>query len=280
MLDAVRRTKWGYSVDAAAPLVRRILASPRLDLRGYSAHLGRFTDAPDAFASVAEQVGQDVHRLHGMTGFWPAVLDLGGGWPRQREPESRGSGMNPHPVEAYAEAACAALRRGLDAGPLPLPVLWLEPGRYLVGNAVTLLATVGATKRDLGHAWLNVDASTNSLMRVETSGAWHHILPATQMDAPYDQVVDVVGSTCIPSVLGGGRAFPPMAPGEVIAVLDAGMYAEVLGNQFNALTRPASVMLSGRDAHIVRRRETIADIFAHHRVPSHLAPAAWKESTA
>ena len=280
MLDAVRRTKWGFSVEAAAPLVRRILASPLLELCGFSAHVGRFAAAPDAFAVVAEQIGQDVRRLHDETGFWPSVLDIGGGWPRQREPESRGPAMNPNPIEAYAETSCAALLRGLAPARQPPPALWLEPGRYLVGNAVVLLATVGSTKRDVGHAWLNVDASTNSLMRVETSGAWHHILPATRMDAPYDQKIDVVGNTCIPSLLGAGRDLPSLAPGEAVAVLDAGMYAEVLGNQFNALTRPATIMLCGPAAHVVRRRETIADIFALHQVPPHLLPAAETEPAA
>lgn len=280
MLDAVRRTKWGFSVDAAASLVRRILVSPRLELCGFSAHVGRFAESPDAFAIIAEQIGRDVRRLYDETGFWPSVLDIGGGWPRQREPESRSAAMNPNPIEAYAKAACAALLDGLAPGPKPPPALWLEPGRYLVGNAVLLLATVGTTKRDLGHAWMNVDASTNWLMRVETSSAWHHILPATLMDAPCDQTVDVVGNTCIPSLLGAGRSLPILPPGEAIAVLDTGMYAEVLGNQFNALTRPATIMLSGAEAHVIRRRETIADVFALHQVPPHLAPATRTESAA
>jgi diaminopimelate decarboxylase len=198
------------------------------------------------------------------------MLDIGGGWPRQREPESRAAGMNPHAIETYAKTACDALREHLAPSGQPIPALWLEPGRYLVGNAVLLLARVGATKRDLDHIWMHVDASTNNLMRTETSGAWHHILPATRMDERLTETVDVVGGTCIPSILGAQRSMPALAPGEAVAILDTGMYAEVLANQFNSLGRPATVLVSAAGAHLVRRRETVTDVFAQHLLPEYL----------
>ena len=51
------------------------------------------------------------------------------------------------------------------------------------------------------------------------------------------------------------------------------MYAEALANQFNAVGRPATAMVSGTQAHLVRRGESVADIFALHVVPPHLQPA-------
>jgi diaminopimelate decarboxylase len=200
------------------------------------------------------------------------MLDIGGGWPRRREPESRAPEMNPHTIETYADRACAALLHGLAAARRPVPALWLEPGRYLVGNGVVLLATVGAVKSDLGHVWMHVDASTDSIMRAETSAAWYHILPASRMDAPFALTADIVGSTCVPSILGAGRDMPALGPGDAIAVLDAGMYAEVLAGQFNSVGRPAAVMISGNTVHLVRRRETVADVFARDAIPDHLRP--------
>ncbi len=270
MLDAVKRTKWGFSRAAAARLVPRLRASPHLELEGYSCHVGRFSADPDSFAVVAAELGRDVVRLHAETGFWPSTLDIGGGWPRQREPESRAPDLNPHPIETYADRACAALLAELIPSAQPVPALWLEPGRYLVGNGVVLLATVGAIRKDLDHVWIHADASTDLLMRAETSAAWYHILPAGRMDAPFTQTADIVGSTCVPSILGAGREMPELAPGDAIAVLDAGMYAEVLAAPFNAVGRPASVMVSPGGVHLTRRRETIADIFARDRVPAHL----------
>lgn len=278
MLEAVRRTKWGFSRDAAAAQMRRIQASPHLTLCGYSCHIGRFSSEPDAFAVVAAGLARDVVALSEQTGFWPSMLDIGGGWPRQREPESRAPGTNPHPIETYATVVCEALLAVF--GPRPLPELWLEPGRYLVGNGVVLLARVGAVKRDLGHIWVHVDASTNNLMRIETSRAWHHILPASRMASELTESVDIVGGTCIPSVLGTAREMPVLSRGDVLAILDAGMYSDAISNQFNSVGRPACVLLSPTGTSVVRRRETVADVFARDVIPPHdpLMPSATEQT--
>lgn len=267
--ESLRRAKWGYGLQAAIPLVRRILASPHLELLGYSAHVGRFSNLPRAYAVGAAELARVARAIEAETGFWPRVIDLGGGWSRQREPESRKPDMNPHDIDDYATAVTAALAEAM--GERPKPRLWLEPGRYLVGNAVTLLTRVGAIKRDVGHAWVHVDTSSNQLMRTETSQARHMILPATRMNAPLAQTADVVGPTCIPSLLGAGRPLPVLERGDILAILDAGMYAEALANQFNGMARPANVLLSPGGAAIIRQRESFEDIYALQRIPPHLA---------
>lgn len=108
ILAAVRRSKWGYTEDRAGILIRRMAASPQLELLGYSSHIGRFSNLPDAFAIVCRALGDSTVGLQRETGFWPRMLDLGGGWPRQREPESRGPAINPATIEIYAAAATDA----------------------------------------------------------------------------------------------------------------------------------------------------------------------------
>lgn len=110
-------------------------------------------------------------------------------------------------------------------------------------------------------------------MRIDTSRSWHHILPASRMDAPCIQTVDLVGGTCIPSILGTDRPMPDLRPDDAVAILDAGMYAEAISNQFNGIPRPATVLVSEHGAEIIKRRETVEDLFAHHVMPARLAPA-------
>jgi diaminopimelate decarboxylase len=90
------------------------------------------------------------------------------------------------------------------------------------------------------------------------------------MNAPYALHADLVGPTCIPSVIGSDRALPELAEDDIVAILDAGMYAEAIANQFNATPRPASVLVNAGEATLVKRRETIADLFARHIVPVRL----------
>ena len=65
---------------------------------------------------------------------------------------------------------------------IAVPQLWLEVGRYIVGNAVVLAGTAGAIKRDLNQTWINLDCSTNTLMRVDTAASRHHVFAASEMD--------------------------------------------------------------------------------------------------
>ncbi len=71
-------------------------------------------------------------------------------------------------------------------------------------------------------------------------------------------------------LLGEERALPPLEPGDLLAVLDVGGYAEVLSNQFNMLPRPANVLVDGDTCELIRRRETLDDLLATQLVPARL----------
>ena len=269
-VDGVRRVKWGHTVQAATALVQALRAMPEVELLGYSCHIGHLSGAPEAFASVAAALGEATSSLHAATGFWPAVLDLGGGWAPERDPSFRAPGRLGVPIEQVAQATAAALQAALPPG-LPVPALWIEPGRYIVSNAGLMLAEAGAVKADAGLTWMHVDASTNNLPRIE-SGRFHYtILPASRMHDPCDTMTEVVGSTCFRSVLGAGRSLPAPRRGDIVAILDTGAYAEVFANQFNSVPRPATVLLSGHGAELVRQRESIEDVFRGQHIPARFA---------
>ena len=154
-------------------------------------------------------------------------------------------------------------------GGFAIPELWLEVGRYLVGNAVTLLGTVGAVKLDIGQAWVNLDCSTNSLMRVDTAASRYHVFAATSMHRPFTGRVHIVGPTCINS-FAENHPMPTMQRGDAVVILDAGMYAETTSTQFNGMPRPCTVLVSGHRHEVIKRRETVEDVFALHRIPERL----------
>jgi diaminopimelate decarboxylase len=268
--ENVRRTKWGFTPAAAREVVSNLRANDDIEFLGFSTHIGHLSIAPGAFASIAREFGRAVVELERDCGVTATMLDIGGGWAQFREPSMRAYGVNRHTIDAYAHAACDALRQAL--GPRAhLPELWLEPGRYITGSAQLMLARVGAVKRDAGLIWIHVDASTNDLPRIESGRHWYHLLPASRMNAPLVEPVEIVGGTCFKSVLGAERRMPTLTRGDIIAVLDTGMYAEVFANQFNGLPRMATVLVNDRRAELIKRRETIADVFATQLVPSRLS---------
>ena len=271
-VEGVRRAKWGHTVGAATILLRALQAMPCVDLLGLTCHIGHLSHRVEAFAAVARSLAEAAGELHAATGFVPSVLDLGGGWAPERDPSFRQAGRAGPPIEAVAHDVASVLRASLPPE-LGQPALWLEPGRFLVGNAVVLLAQAGTVKRDAGHCWMHVDASTNNLPRLE-SGHFHYaILPASRMHDPADEVVEIVGGTCFRSVLGSQRDMPAPRRGDLVAILDAGMYAEVFANQFNSVPRPATILVSPAGVDVVRVRETIDDVFRQQRVPAWLGLA-------
>jgi diaminopimelate decarboxylase len=266
----LQREKWGFSAEAATQLVRAIGSRAHLSPLGFSLHVGRISSSPRMLALWAAETARMVLQIRQATGFSPRMLDIGGGWARERDPESRSLALNPNTIEDYAKAVTSVLLPPLTEAGMEVPELWLEVGRYLVGNAVCLLGTVGAVKRDMGQAWINIDCSTNSLMRVDTAASRYHLFAATGMHRPLSECAHIVGPTCIDSLFAESHPMPNVARGDAIAILDAGMYAETTSTQFNGMPRPATVLVCDRRHELIKRRETVEDVFALHRIPERL----------
>ena len=270
MAEWIEGCQWGLSVDTVARLIPLIQATPELVLDGYHLHIGRASKEPSYCAAWAAAMADAIVGLRKRTRFEPAILDLGGGYARQRDGESGTLEMNPHTIDEYADAVTQGLLNGLQNSGLPIPELWIEPGRYIAGNAGILLGTVGSIKRDLGKTWVNIDFSINHLMRVFTSGWKYHLLAANRLLDPHDETVDIVGSICLGNPISPALAMPSLVRGDLIAALDAGMYAEVASTQMNGVPRPATVLVNGTDVEIIKERETVLDVFSRYRLPPRL----------
>lgn len=164
------------------------------------------------------------------------------------------------------------LKRGLTENNLGFPRLWLEPGRSLVSNATVLLMRVGVVKKlpTSNLTWVNVDGSTSHCLRASLEGYHYEIIHAERRDRP-NCLANIVGPTCTADILGEQRSIPRPERGDLLAVLDVGGYAEVLGTQFNMLPRPASVLVRGFDAQVIKRRETVGDLLVGQRLPDWLS---------
>jgi len=271
--------KWGMDRETILEVVPEALGSDRLRLRGLHLHVSRLRATPEAFELASRLIAVCIAELHDSFGWQPELLDFGGGYPHERDPES-GAPSGSHPVgtpEEVAETITSTLRAALAEHSLREPHLLLEPGRRLVSNATVLLTRVGVVKRlpTGSTTWVNVDASTNHCPRAPLQGYYYEIVHATDGLAGGDTEVSVVGPTCVIDLLGEQRALPSPGPGDLLAIMDVGGYAEVLSNQFNMLPRPANVLVDGDTCELIRRRETLDDLLATQLVPARLgAPPA------
>ena len=262
-----------------------LLAVEGVRVTGVHVHVGRHRPEPDYWRTVMAEVAALLAEVREAWGGWePGEIDVGGGLPVPRDPFGREmarlrdrapAGSRTAPVEVYADAICGALRdelraRGFDTQGMALEV---EPGRALYGDAGLHLTTVHRIKRQtrpFPWTWVETDSSENFLPDVFLEHNRWFFLVAGRADAPAVMRADVVGSSCNPDRIVPEADLPEVEAGDVIAILDTGAYQDALANNFNALPRPAMVLVDGDRSEIIRRAETIEDLFAREVVPERL----------
>ena len=193
--------------------------------------------------------------VRGLRGRGLAVhrMDCGGGL---------GIGYRDEPGGSPA-ALAGAIRTAFGGLGLALMV---EPGRWLVGPAGVLLAEVVLVK---GGRFVVLDAAMNDLVRPAMYDAWHGVVPLAAADAVRAaRPVDVVGPVCESSdTFARGRALPPLSPGAVVALLDAGAYGAVMSSTYNARPLAPIAMVDGSRWEVIRDRQGHGDLWARERVP-------------
>ncbi|HET6204424.1 MAG TPA: diaminopimelate decarboxylase [Planctomycetota bacterium] len=238
------RAKFGMPPERA----RALLAEPSrwegIEFHGLHVHIGsRIRDVTPFVRALAV--------LEGLANAFPGgrlpSADLGGGFAIDEE---EGPGLD---LRALADALRPGLRR-LGAR------LALEPGRWISGPSGLLLARVLDVKTAGGRALAVVDAGMNDLLRPALYDARHRIVPVVEPEGRRVRT-DVVGPVCESGdFLGLDRELPPLAPGDLLAVLDAGAYGFSMSSQYNGRPRAAEVLVDGETWRTVRRRESVEDL--------------------
>jgi diaminopimelate decarboxylase len=140
--------------------------------------------------------------------------------------------------------------------------LLLEPGRSLVARSGALLTRVLYIKQNGGKRFAVVDAAMNDLIRPSLYQAHHRIVPATLHERGAWKY-DVVGPICeTGDFFARDRGMQELHAGDLVAILDAGAYGMSLGSNYNSRPRAAEVLVSGRKAKLIRKRETMRDLMA------------------
>ena len=141
------------------------------------------------------------------------------------------------------------------------PVFCIEPGKYLVGDAGILLARVTGVKESYKN-FIGLDAGMETLMRPVLYGAYHRMYKVGEPKATTSLIADITGRICENTDrLAVDRPFPTVAEGDLVAIMDTGAYGFSMAHQFNTRPRPGEILLEGSKASLIRKRETIEDIF-------------------
>ena len=250
----LRTNKFGMSIDAARTMARDIGRHPSLHIVGLHVHIGSQITKTAPLARAAETISELAVALMA-EGVPLEDVDIGGGLgiPYQ-------VGQTVVTPDEYAAAILPAVRRtGLT--------LVMEPGRWIVGPAGQLLATVVDLKSqppdpETGEprTFVIVDAGMTDLLRPALYGAWHDISAVTSRPGP-DRLCDIVGPVCeTTDTLGSARRLPPVEVGDLVMIRDAGAYGSVMASNYNRRPTAAEVLVDGDTWRVVRRRQTVEDL--------------------
>ena len=250
----LRENKFGIAHAEAERLYRRAAGMPELELVGIGCHIGSLLVDSAPFVAAAQKLVALVDRLE-TAGIRLRHVDVGGGIGIRYKDEA------PQPIATFVRGAIDALggRRH---------TLIFDPGRSIVGNAGVLVTRVEYVKPGPVRNFLVVDAAMNDLIRAPLYDAWHEVRTVRERDerALHD-VYDVVGPICESAdFLARDRRLAAGA-GDLLAILSAGAYGMSMSSNYNSRPRAAEVLVAGPDARLVRRRESIEELFRGEQLP-------------
>jgi diaminopimelate decarboxylase len=247
--------KFGIPAADIPALYREAASLEGLKLQGLAVHVGSQIFSMQPFADAYACLAALVRELRA-SGLSVATIDCGGGL---------GIGYQGEP-EALPEAWAGAVHHAFGSLDVSLAA---EPGRWLVAQAGVLLSRVIRTKRTGGNPIVVLDAAMNDFVRPAMYDAWHGIVPVCAADLVRPtRPSDVVGPVCESSDLfGRDRQLPPLAPGAIVAILDAGAYGAVMSSTYNARPRAAAVLVDSGRSRLITARGSHTTLFEGEVMP-------------
>jgi diaminopimelate decarboxylase len=222
---------------------------------------------PEYFPQITERLMDIAGRIARKTGIDFDFVNVGGGFG-----VPYGPGETELPLEEVAKKVVSVFKAKTSEYGLKPPVLAAEPGRYIVADSTVLLAKVCHIKR-AKKTFVGVDAGMNTLLRPALYGAYHPVVIANKMDDPDSTTVNICGQVCENTdILAKDRRIPAVQEGDILAFLNAGAYGYAMSSQYNNRPRAAEVLVSDGKAELIRRRETILDLFQGQTIPARLLP--------
>lgn len=245
----LKENKFGVSVNEAREVYKLASTLPNIKITGMDCHIGSqltelqpFLDAADRLIVLMEQLKEDEINLK--------HLDLGGGLGVTYTDE-----IPPHPSD-YASALLEKLKN------YPELEIILEPGRAISANAGILVAKIQYLKNNENHNFAITDTGMNDMIRPALYEAYMNIVEIDRTLVREKAIYDVVGPVCETSDFLGKQRELSIAEGDYIAQCSAGAYGASMSSNYNSRPRTAEVLVDGDKSYLIRRRETLQELWA------------------
>jgi diaminopimelate decarboxylase len=242
----LKENKFGIDIDDAVRIYQRAADMKSVDVVGMDCHIGSqltevapFLDAMDRVLVLVDTLAEQ--------GIAIKHLDLGGGLGVCYTDE-----VPPTPQEYIAAVLEKLGERDLE--------LIFEPGRSIAANAGVMLTRVEFLKCTGEKNFAIIDGAMNDLIRPALYSAYQEIIPVMLRDGGETKAWDLVGPVCETGDFLGKDRQLNLEPSDLLAVCSAGAYGFVMASNYNSRGRPAEVMVDDSQYHLIRKRESVADL--------------------
>ncbi|WP_083503001.1 diaminopimelate decarboxylase [Bathymodiolus septemdierum thioautotrophic gill symbiont] len=246
----LKENKFGVDIGEAIDLYKKANNADYLEVQGLDCHIGSqitdvspFLDALDKVLALVWQLNDEGISIH--------HLDLGGGVGIDYDGEQT---IN---IKAYIDAIINKVGQ---------TEIILEPGRAIVGNAGIFVTKVEFLKQNSEHSFAIVDGAMNDLLRPSFYNAYHQVLPVNENATGTKAQWDLVGPICETGDFLAKNRDLSLSEGDYLALMSAGAYGFSMSSNYNSRPRVAEVMVSGENHQLVRKRESVQDLFAKERL--------------
>ena len=252
-------SKFGFSIETGAAMeaLRNARRIPSIELRGVHMHIGSQIFELRCYPAAIEMVADFLARARDVLSFTAHALSVGGGLGIAYTDDD-----DPPTPAQFMQIVTESVKRCFGARNLPLPELYVEPGRSVAGPAGVAVYTVGARKHIPGvRTYVAVDGGMGDNIRPKLYGArYEPVMVVNQPDRPRETVT-IAGRYCESTdILVRDCTLPELHAGDLVALPAAGAYSLAMSSNYNVNYRPAVVFVRDGAARVVRRRETLDDL--------------------
>jgi len=252
-------SKFGFNIDNGQALegVKDILATKNLNLIGVHFHIGSQIFGTEGTQIAIDKVFSWFVKLNSKLDFTPSVLNIGGGFGIRYTDEDIS-----YPIETALEEIIDCLKKSSYHYKLPIPQLWLEPGRSIVGEAGTTLYTIGTIKNIPNvRTYISVDGGMSDHIRTALYQAKYEVALANKMTAPIFGLYTLAGKCCESGdIIAYDVKLPMPEIGDIAAVSCTGAYHYSMASNYNQMPRPAVVFVKNGTSKLAIKRESMEDL--------------------
>ncbi len=252
-------SKFGLALETGEAMqgVKTALGMKNIELKGVHCHIGSQIFDIDPFVLAAEVMMKFINDIRAETGATITELNLGGGFGiRYLESD------NPEAYENYMDNVAKVVTAKANEYGLPVPFIYIEPGRSIVGATALTLYTVGAVKKipDIRN-FVSVDGGMADNPRYILYQADYEIICANKVNDNKALTATVAGKCCESGdILQENVSLPEVEPGDILAVLSTGAYNYSMASNYNRIPRPPVVMVKDGQARLIIKGESYEDI--------------------